>query len=476
MGFAKPVTIAFGRTTTFVLLASVLTVAAVSAALVVQAARTQDDHAAEQTRHFARVLLTNKAEQLADVVVDYADWGDAYAHLHQTIDIGWAWNENNLGRTLSTDLGIETFAVFDGADRQVYAVREGELASTPVFEDPAEAAAVRRLLAKMRALPISYGRAVNAVAAVPGGPVFLSATAIGAGDDPTVTIDQRPPSILVFADRLSPAEVARMGREIGLVDLAISQFDGTDGSSATILDTSDGHTSFGLDAALPKPGSDMLAALAPWAAALFVFASGIGIALSWQGRRIARQGRELAKALRAANAESEHRASHDMLTGLSNRASFHRALTASLTPKVALPTLLYMDLDRFKAVNDGCGHDAGDAVLREVSDRIRGLIGPQDRCARIGGDEFVILAGETDLRALQSLCRKLITEMSRDIEFGDARFCVGASIGVAVAVRGDDAEQLIQRADRALYAAKAAGRSCFHFAPIPEDRKVADVG
>ena len=154
-------------------------------------------------------------------------------------------------------------------------------------------------------------------------------------------------------------------------------------------------------------------------------------------------------------------ARHDTLTGLPNRATFHRALERALTTDAATTlALLYLDLDRFKDVNDTLGHLAGDELLRVAAERLRGSVRDDDLVARIGGDEFVILQlGLPQPASSESLATRAIRDLSRPFFLGGRSASVGVSVGIAFARSGDcQPDELLGRADEALYRAKNGGR------------------
>ncbi len=150
-----------------------------------------------------------------------------------------------------------------------------------------------------------------------------------------------------------------------------------------------------------------------------------------------------------------HQATHDSLTGLANRSLFSSRLGEAMA--TAEPyAVLFIDLDDFKIVNDTHGHAHGDEVLIEVSKRIQGLLRPIDVAARLGGDEFaVLLRGHPEARRV---AERLVTWISRPIEVLDTRVVIGASIGLANADGGHNIDELLRRADAAMYAAKQAGK------------------
>jgi diguanylate cyclase (GGDEF)-like protein len=152
-----------------------------------------------------------------------------------------------------------------------------------------------------------------------------------------------------------------------------------------------------------------------------------------------------------------HMAHHDALTGLPNRVLFHQRLAEAAASGTGLG-LLMLDLDHFKLVNDTLGHPAGDALLREVAERLRACLGPGGLVARLGGDEFAIL-GEAGRDALLALADRIIAALGRPFALEGQDVAIGVSIGIALAPEhGDDPDGLLRKADTALYAAKADGR------------------
>lgn len=155
-------------------------------------------------------------------------------------------------------------------------------------------------------------------------------------------------------------------------------------------------------------------------------------------------------------------ARHDTLTGLPNRELFDDRLQTALALARRNGTrlsLLYIDLDRFKQVNDTCGHDTGDLLLREVAQRIRRCLRESDTVGRIGGDEFVVLLCDTNLPGhAASVGEKIRAALAQPFELGERRLQISSSIGVAVyPEHGDEKKQLMRHADGTMYGAKKLG-------------------
>jgi diguanylate cyclase (GGDEF)-like protein len=166
-------------------------------------------------------------------------------------------------------------------------------------------------------------------------------------------------------------------------------------------------------------------------------------------------------------AQVRHQATHDMLTSLPNRTLFHDRLRGAMQrmPRHGLDfALALLDIDGFKAVNDNHGHPAGDALLREVAERLQTFLRSNDTVARVGGDEFaLILEDVDDIATLFARCQQLGEALARPYALqgrdGDFHAHVSASIGIAVWRIPMSDEQLIQVADRAMYQAKADGKN-----------------
>jgi diguanylate cyclase (GGDEF)-like protein len=164
--------------------------------------------------------------------------------------------------------------------------------------------------------------------------------------------------------------------------------------------------------------------------------------------------------------ELEERATTDVLTGLANRSHFLARLEEAV--EHAFPgrpaAVIYLDLDRMKAINDGEGHAAGDEALRVIGERLRAGLRSADVVARLGGDEFGVLLASTTERDALAVASRVGGLLSEPINIGDRAVQVGASVGVAIARPGDAALQLLRNADQAMYRAKAAGGgSCVLF-------------
>ena len=177
-------------------------------------------------------------------------------------------------------------------------------------------------------------------------------------------------------------------------------------------------------------------------------------------------------------AELFHRATHDPLTGLANRAMLDDRLAQAVERHRRHPdpdrrlVVLFVDLDRFKAVNDAHGHAAGDDVLVAVAAALRSTFRPGDTVARVGGDEFVVVCEEMPVPEIAALADRLVhtvADAAHGTAWTEARQ-VTVSVGVAAIAEDGDPRDLQDRADRAMYAAKRAGGNRWS-GPDGEDRQ-----
>lgn len=157
----------------------------------------------------------------------------------------------------------------------------------------------------------------------------------------------------------------------------------------------------------------------------------------------------------------------DDLTGVANRALFERTVERALSRRAdeQPSAVLFVDLDRFKPVNDVHGHAVGDDALQEIARRITSALRPADLVARYGGDEFAVLLEHADADFARQVGERLVEVACEPLELAGTSIEVGASVGIALTRPGDDVDSLVARADRAMYAAKRGGGCRVEIAP-----------
>ncbi|MCH1931047.1 diguanylate cyclase [Shewanella sp. A25] len=186
---------------------------------------------------------------------------------------------------------------------------------------------------------------------------------------------------------------------------------------------------------------------------------------------------------RKMEAKLVHDAKHDALTGLPNRAMFMERLDQAIKHvhrhRLEQFALLFIDLDRFKQVNDTMGHLEGDKFLIETSTRLRSCIRGNDTLARLGGDEFVILLDSiSGISDAQDVAERVIHTISQAFHLGDTEIHSGASIGITLSgkYKTDTSESMLRNADTAMYQAKANGKGCYViFDDSPSHQVLRDI-
>jgi diguanylate cyclase (GGDEF)-like protein len=185
--------------------------------------------------------------------------------------------------------------------------------------------------------------------------------------------------------------------------------------------------------------------------------------------RLHAAGLEEKNALEKANQKITHMANHDNLTSLPNRRLLRELMDQVILQarrRKEFAAVLYIDLDRFKPVNDSFGHEVGDEVLKTAAKRLIGQLRAMDIVARIGGDEFLaVLQNIKSRKAVQIIAKKIIRKVSEPIEVLGHTCHIGASIGICIyPLDGENLDELIKTGDRAMYRAKEAGRGIHTFA------------
>ncbi|CAM2983224.1 PAS domain S-box-containing protein/diguanylate cyclase (GGDEF) domain-containing protein [Pseudomonas gessardii] len=186
--------------------------------LLVSIAAHLNHDAGEHTRIDIENALQSVEKVAASTVKDYAFWGDAYIHLHQQVDVDWAFARQNLGSTLFTDLGFEGVFVVDASGRTVYSVIEGQLQAVAVQDwlpMPIEP-----LLAQAREAAVN-GQALSRLVQADGTLAVLAAAALTPGIDPNVKAEAGPAAVLIFIAKLAPQRLAALGQEFGVQDLRV---------------------------------------------------------------------------------------------------------------------------------------------------------------------------------------------------------------------------------------------------------------
>ncbi len=302
-----------------------------------------------------------------------------------------------------------------------------------------------------------------------GTPVVAGARLIAGKVRPIVLVAARLPrgtveqtdSFLLIEKPIEDATLARMASIAHIAGLAIVTSAPAKADPVLALPNAVGEPSLYLTWTPYKPGNLVRERLVPLTIGGFCLAillfGGVAFYLRW-----------VTKDLAESQARSRQMIGRDHLSGLANRLLFSEKLDAELDAMASAGSglaVLFLDLDRFKDVNDTYGHQAGDELIRAVARRIAGLLGSGDVLARFGGDEFAIIQVRCrEVQQAEGIARCILDALADPFEIAHTQVTIGASIGIALAPEnGSDRETLMRLADTALYQAKSEGRNRYSF-------------
>ncbi|MCA3256025.1 MAG: bifunctional diguanylate cyclase/phosphodiesterase, partial [Alphaproteobacteria bacterium] len=351
--------------------------------------------------------------------------------------------------------------VLDGDDRPLYAAASG--VSLPTSAWGQVSAQVAPLLPGVRARAGRYdhltfrrasgegglarGYDAAAFAMLGGRPVFVVVAPI-LPDFGTAAIDPRRAALLVSVYNVDTAFLAGLSRSVLVADMTLA--DWTSEAQPKLLTiplvNGAGQPIAAVEWKPLRPFLSLMADLLPLAGGGLM---ALGFAGILAGLHIRQTSRKLV--------ETRFEADHDPLTGLANRRRLTAALEATIEAGEPVG-LLFADLDRFKEINDGWGHEAGDDVLASTG-RLIAAAFPDRLCARIGGDEFVVMLPGDDRAALRAAGAVLLATLCRSAEVRGIEVALGGSVGFALApADARSATELLRRADLALHTAKSRGK------------------
>lgn len=301
------------------------------------------------------------------------------------------------------------------------------------------------------------------------GQTLVSATALpiiipGSGE-----MEEAEQTVIVVAYKaLQEREIKAFAQRQGIVGLRIVRPDTTE----TALNLTDyrGNITGALTWANDRPGGDMLSTF------IAAMVCAVGLCLVMFVTIVVRLRRS-ALHIAMQKGEIERLAGHDPLSGLPNRRVFELAIDvelAKITTSGGGFAVHFLDLDKFKAVNDTYGHKAGDELIRQVAKRLTDLLRGADTLVRFGGDEFAIIQTEVVKSSEAAILGKRVLEaLTRPFAIGDVHVSIGVSVGISLApFDGTDRETLAHLADTALYQAKNEGRNRFNFFERQMDNSV----
>jgi diguanylate cyclase (GGDEF)-like protein len=418
-----------------------------------------DDDALQRQKAFVATGLQDAATSVIHEQESITVWDDAvtFAKAHDQ-----QWMIENLGAWMYEYYGHDRAFVLDDQNRSVHAMVDGKTVPAEQYAD--DEPAIKPLVVKLRELLVQIAAwqgddapkpFVEGLATVAGEPAIVSVMAIIPSSD-RVTQDPGTEYLHVAVQFIDDQIIGSIGRQYMLADARLMPLLGSaDPASVPIIDSQGvilGYIGWTPD----RPGLTLVKKIAPALGLGALLSAGVLWFLLWRLRRAS-------SALQSSQDQAQFLAFHDMLTGLPNRALFEdrlrRAFLSARRDHVRI-ALLYIDLDRFKNVNDTLGHPAGDELVRQTARRLEARIREVDTVARLGGDEFaVIVVDVKNTHAAEVLSGKILDDLTRPfVLMGDQVF-VGASVGIALSLDTDsDPDDLLRKADIALYEAKRNGR------------------
>jgi len=418
--------------------------------------------ASQQTTFYVTKALEARTERLKLVVEDYAFWGDAYTHLHGSVDLDWAYTRSNLGASLYESFAYEGVFVMSGNDEVVYSVVNGKLAPAAVFADWFNKDVEGLLADARRSAPAE--EVVSGLIGSPDEPVLIAAAGFTTGDDPSVSELTGPRSVLFMVDRLGPLKLAALGESFGITNLRVASGSADATQRPYVrLNTANAQPAV-LRWEVPQPGNTMLLWLSPVSIIGllgFIYITRFNLNATLAAARKADASHDETRRLQE---ELVFRANHDSLTGLPNRSLLEERLKqlCSISQQNGSQlAVLVVDLDGFKPINDNFSHHVGDQILIEVAQRLMAVVGVGDTVARMGGDEFVlVLPNISDEQQVSTIAERVLCEISAPYHINSINLRVTASVGIAISSGAAEMPlQLIQWADSAMYQAKHEGRN-----------------
>jgi diguanylate cyclase (GGDEF)-like protein len=411
-----------------------------------------DRNSLEHSQQVFSAMLGDRAERLAELTLEYGYWNEAVEHLVGTVDM--AWVEETFVDYMLDDLQIEGVHLLDGADRPKLHVVKGAVAEADLRERYGPS--VDTLVADARrtaanAAPVPARGLIGAF------PRLYIATAV-LMTSYTADRDISSDHVLVFARSVDTALLEDMSGKYRLPGLEMSQTPPAFWQAGQEIDTVDGNKAGYF---VWSPELDGLRILPLLVIGVLTVYMGMLLAARMFFHRATETVQALEEAKLVAERTRELLAAQvrsDPLTGLGNRRLLDEKLGSlqDVGPKAHGHALLYVDLDRFKEINDTYGHETGDRVLRHTGNALAGLAAEEDTVVRLGGDEFVIVFAETGRERVLAAGRAIIDTLSKPVKIDGASYSFGASVGIAFARNPSD---LLRQADVALYSAKRRGKA-----------------
>jgi len=450
-------------------------------AIIAYAGWSANETASERESTLVENALNHRIARVLNEQKSVAWWDDAVTKIaEKTIDLDFA--ETEFGIFLTETYGHDEVHILNGEDRPIYSFFDAKQQDPSDFG--ARRPAVEALIAEarrgrgphsnLRTRPDTFGesqsnhrilagpgqaaRWAGHIVSVEGRPAVVAAMTIVPNINTNLL--KGTPNLLVGIKYIDEAFISDIGRSLLLSDLALipepvrhdavvsEPFVGDDGIPV-------GHLSW----TTLQPGQGLLTIILPLVA-IGVFATGM------LSNSILRRLRRASEELAEREAQARHEAKHDALSGLPNRVHMVEKIDSFLQGRLVethdnRAVAAYVDVDRFKDINDTLGHHAGDQLIKLVAQRLMDCLRSNDFLARFGGDEFVILCAPAGVETSSALVERVAQAFALPFALNGQNIRVTASVGIAVAPdNGVTADELMRHADIALYEAKDRGRDC----------------
>jgi diguanylate cyclase (GGDEF)-like protein len=452
--------------------------AALLLAVVAYAGWSANRAAVERERQLVENALDQAVSRVLNEEKAIAWWDDAVINA-QRRPLDLEWIETNIGVYFYETYGHDEIYIVDGANRPIYANVAGGLQGDPTVSFSSHADVLNEVISGARGVPNPSLRVRDAaftadqerysyllgasnagwsahILTVDGFPAVVSAMAIVPSVDASTLVGE--PHLMVSVVRIDEDFMNAVGRTLLMPDLTFSADPSSHSGMVSEAFYADDGKALGYLSWTPRqPGQTLLVFVLPLVA-LGVLLAG---ALTWlMIKRLKRASGDLADR----EEQSRHQALHDSLSGLPNRHHFVERLQEVLDRLVQTRNnkrvfVAYIDVDRFKDVNDTMGHAAGDTLIMGVAARLRDALPPEDFLSRFGGDEFAVLREADDPEAASDLAESLRKAFEQSFDVYGQHIRMTASVGIAMGPdHGLSPQELMRHADIALYEGKNQGR------------------
>ena len=443
-------------------LVTVLATAVLISTLLVWSTKRADENAFARQTQLVTLALQQSVDAIGYDQESVTVWDDSIRHV-RAAEPDFDWFDGNLGIWLHSYFGHDQVFVLTPEGEPIYAMEAGQRTDPSRYSvaRPVAVPLLRELRRKLLSGETGDGRMLSPGATdlvvVDGHPAIMSVKPI-VSDSGAIEQEAGSEFIHISVRFLDGSFLKDLAEHYLLTGPRFAWAENSEAQERSYAFVSKRGEPVGFFIWTPyAPGSAVLGSVAP------VLVAGLLIIAAIVALLLLRVRRSAVK-LQASEAQAQHLAFHDTLTGLPNRALFEDRLDRALLELRRRPgeqvALLYLDLDRFKQVNDSLGHPEGDELLREVARRLTAVIRETDTVARLGGDEFAIVQTHVSRpEDVQELSNRIVEAISAPFELSGAEVTVGISIGGALAPSdASDRVELTRKADIALYQAKAAGR------------------